>query len=543
MKIFHLCKPYILSQKYTLAAYILIILLTTAIGILPPYIIGSFLDNLIEGAGVYIILRFCAVYAGLNLIKIIKGYILSIMYVKMHTQMGYNFNMDTVEHIQGLSLSYAINQDSAYLSQRISGDTNSLIMFCLSILQNIIKNILLLVIPFVILLTMNWFIAAMMIGFLVVYIAIYFLFRKSIYSASLVLKEARNKFTPKLIEQLKHIKFIKINSVQKEINQRANGGFATVKDAALHNQKINYLYSSSDGVVSTVAQITLFIVGGIQILNGNFTIGMFTIFSSYFAMTLGASKYFFSLGAAYQNALVSYNRIAEILEQKQESRGATVINDVNKISLRDVGFSYCIQPAAAPAKAIIKGLNIEFSKGNIYAISGANGTGKSTLTSLIIGMYIDEYKGCITYNGTDIRNIDMEDVRRKHIGFAEQEPVLVNDSIGYNLNIGHKKHRTLEHYIDILNMRDFVSTNGLDFEINDKNTNTSGGEKQKITILRVLYKDPVVMVFDEPTSALDTPTTKKFMEYMQSVKRDKIIIIITHDEAVKGQCDEVYSLA
>ena len=541
MKIFYLCKPYLLSQKHILASYISIVLLTTAIGILPPYIIGSFLDNLIEGAGVYVILRFCAVYAGLNLIKIIKGYILSMMYVKMHTQMGYNFNMDIVGHVQGLSLSYANNQNSAYLSQRISGDTNSLIIFCITVMQNILTNVILLVTPFIILLAMDWFIAVMMIGFLVIYITIYFIFRKSIYNASLALKEAQNKFFPKLMEQLKYIKFIKINSAKEEISQRASGGFEAVKDAALHSQKINYMYSSSDGIVSTVAQIALFIVGGIQILNGNFTIGMFTIFSSYFAMTLGASKYFFNLGASYQNALVAYNRVDEILSQKQESRGTTVINDVNKISLRGVDFSY-------PAKSIIKGLNLEFSKGKIYAVAGANGAGKSTLISLITGLYIDEYKGTIAYNGIDIRNIDMAAARRNHIGFAEQEPVLVNGSICYNLNIGRtlasdcESNNPLEHYIDILNMHDFVSANGLDFEINDKNTNTSGGEKQKIAILRVLYKNPVVMVFDEPTSALDASTTEKFMRYLQRVSNDKIIIIITHDEVVKGLCDDVYCL-
>ena len=89
-------------------------------------------------------------------------------------------------------------------------------------------------------------------------------------------------------------------------------------------------------------------------------------------------------------------------------------------------------------------------------------------------------------------------------------------------------------------MQGFIAKTGLDFQIND--TVLSGGEKQKIVILKVLNKNPQVMIFDEPTSALDDATTKDFIDYLQSIKNDKIIILITHDEFVKNHCDEVVAL-
>ena len=82
----------------------------------------------------------------------------------------------------------------------------------------------------------------------------------------------------------------------------------------------------------------------------------------------------------------------------------------------------------------------------------------------------------------------------------------------------------------------------LNYVINEESTNTSGGEKQKISILKVLCKDPPVMIFDEPTSALDAEATGRFVKYLQGIKCDRIIVIITHDEAVKKSCDFVVNL-
>ena len=533
MKIFTLCKPYLLSRKFSLLAYILIILLSTAISILSPYIIGDFLDNLIEGADIGVILRFCLIFGGLSVLRIAKGYITAIMHVKLQINMAYDFNRDVLQHVQSLSLSYINHQDSAALSQKIGTDANSLITFCINLLQSFLVNITMLIVPFIILLTMNRLTAMFMVGFIAVYFALYFAFKKPLYNASLAFREAQAKFFSKLLEQLKYIRLIKINSIQQEINQRADTSFIRQLDTAVASQKINYLYSSLDGIISTVAQIALFVVGGIQILYGNFTIGMFTIFTSYFHMMLSSSRYFFGLGAFYQNTLVSYDRIKEILNQHPESQGTMVIGGIEKINLKDVSFSY---KGLAGESKVLNRFNAEFVKGNIYAVTGANGAGKSTLISLIQGLYIDEYEGCITYNGTDIRHINMMAARKNLIGFAEQEPSLIGDSIRYNLSYSGTK---LNDYAEILNMQDFIAKHTLEFEINETNSNISGGEKQKVSILKVLCKNPPVMIFDEPTSALDAQTTEKFINYLQQIKGDKIIIIITHEDVVNGFYDNI----
>jgi len=545
LKVLKFCQPYLLSHKYTLITYIFISLSSTAVVILSPFIVGNFLDALIQGAEISAVLRFCAIFGGLSIIKIIKNYISSVMYVRMWTKMGHELNMYIIRHAQKLSLTYIDQQDTAYLNQKVNGDSNNVIMFCISTLQSILSNVVLFLVPLILLLTINWLISILLMGFLLVFLLIYITFKKHLYTAGLALREAQNKLFSSLFEQLKYIKLIKINSIQPEMNKRADTDFVSMQKAAIHNQKVSYVYSGSENFVSTIAQIILFIVGGIQILAGNFTIGMFTIFSSYFNMILGASKYFFGLGEVYQNTLVAYDRVKEILDQKPETCGVNLISNINKIELHSLEFSYAGQSRDTKA---ISNLNVSFSVGKIYAITGANGTGKSTLVSLVLGLYIDEYKGCITYNDIDIKHIDMRHIRKYFVGFAEQEPMLLKNSVRYNLcydDINDKASdnndmvKALSEHINTLNMQEFISSKGLDFVVNERNANTSGGEKQKIAILKVLYKDPTLMIFDEPTSALDDETTKGLVDYLQKVKKDKIIIIITHDEAVKTLCDEI----
>jgi len=511
-------------------------LISSALGIFLPFIIGRFLDNFVDGANVEDIFRFAFVFGAISVLKILKGYVASIMHVKMESGMSYALNRDTMNHVQNLSLSYINKQDSAYLSQRIGADSGNLITFCIAVLQNIISNAVMVVLPFIILVSMNAFIAVLLIIFFVVYVVLYFIFRKAIYTAGLALKEAQSKFFSRCLERLRYIKLIKINSIHAQMNERTDQSFSVAQNATIHNQKVGYFYSGLDGIVSTIAQIVLFVIGGMQILAGNFTIGMFTVFTSYFNMILNSGRYFFGLGAYYQYVLVAYNRLTEIFEQLPEQYGSRIIKDISKVELCNVNFAYA-------NKMAIDNFNMSFEKGKIYGIVGANGAGKSTLISLILGLYIDEYDGIIKYDDVDIRQINMWAARKELIAFSEQEPLLLGDTIRYNLTFEDAESQlSIDEYINILGMEEFIYERTLDFVINEKNTNTSGGEKQKISILKALNKNSPVMIFDEPTSALDAKTTDKFMQYLGAIKQDKIIILITHDAIVKNQCDEILEL-
>ncbi|MCL1935486.1 MAG: ABC transporter ATP-binding protein/permease [Defluviitaleaceae bacterium] len=541
MKVIRFCSKYILQYKFNFVIYIILVFSVTCMSVVFPYVIGTFIDILTRGAHFDDILNFSIVIASLNLLKIIIQYIITVLYTNIRLNASHALNKSIIIHIQNLSLSYSNDKDNTYLTQRINNDSNNLIVFCISVSQNIISNLIMLIFPFIVMINANKIIAIFMLGFVLMYFIAYLSLKGPFYKSSLASSEAQATFVSSLFEQLKYIKHIKINSLQLIMHKRLNEKFLNLKKAAFYSQKIGYIYSSWDNLISTFAQIFLFIYGGLQVSEGNFTIGIFAIFTIYFNMMLSSGKYFSDIGASYRQALVSYDRIKEILDYTPESIGIYDLEKVNKIQFEDLSFSYS-------GENTLNKINKTFTKGNLYAISGNNGTGKTTFINLMIGLYIDEYIGKITYNDINIRNLNMINIRKKHLGFAEQEPLLLSGSIYFNLFfdnvdfIDNINDKHLDFCLDVLNMNEFIYNLGLDYMINEKNTNVSGGEKQKIAILKVLLKNSDIMIFDEPTSALDLQTTKKFIKYLNEIKKDKIIIIISHDEFIKNNGDEIFDI-
>ena len=536
MKIFSLCKKYLLSHKILLLLYIFLCLVSSLLSIMLPYLSGNFIDILISQRRKYFIYNFCILYGCIGTLKIILGYFCPLLYVKMQVEMGYELNKDIVFHVQNLSLTYIQRQDSVFLSQNINTDSNNLIIFCLTIIQNFLTNALMISIPFFIVLFISPRICIVNIVFLTIYIILYIIFRKPLYKHAFMFKESQSKFFTSLHQQLKKMKFTKLHSAEQVLHDKLKSDFCSLRLGVIEFQKINCLFNSLDNIVLTLSQISFYLLGGLQILAGELTIGMYTIFTTYFSMMINSIRYFFNIGKSYQEALVSYDRIINILNQKTETNGSVQIDKIDKIDIQNLSFSY-------GEKEIIKNLNMTFTKGKIYGIKGGNGTGKTTLINLLLGLYIDEKKGVVLYNGIDISKLDMKKIRRNLIGVSEQEPVMLNSTIDQNLTLSREplNNYKLEKYIKLLHLEQCINKNGLDFVIND-NSNISGGEKQKLSIIRVLLKEPDIMVFDEPTSALDMKSAKCFSDYLLKVRDNRIIIIITHESQLMEICDVIYNL-
>lgn len=252
---------------------------------------------------------------------------------------------------------------------------------------------------------------------------------------------------------------------------------------------------------------------------------MFTVIIKYFNLIINSIRYFFNLGKDYQEQLASYARLEEYLNIKEEYNGKLRLKEINSICIKNVNFLY-------KDKIIFNNFNYEFYKGNIYCIKGKNGSGKSTLINLIIGLLTDEFDGQILYNDLNLKEIDIYNTRKKLIGVVELEPILLNDTILKNITLENESNLCdINNIIEQLNMDSYISSlkEGVNTIIDERNFNISGGEKQKIAIIRALLKHPEVLIFDEPTSALDKASKKSFIKMIERFKNNSIIIIVTHN--------------
>ncbi|OUQ44962.1 hypothetical protein B5E64_11720 [Drancourtella sp. An12] len=182
---------------------------------------------------------------------------------------------------------------------------------------------------------------------------------------------------------------------------------------------------------------------------------------------------------------------------------------------------------------IIQDFNYDFKKGQIYCLQGENGSGKTTLLDLITGMFIGEYEGKIYYNHIDIESLDMKKIRLQRISILEQFPQLIDGNIEENIYLTpfHCKYQSQNVFLKKDNENVVYKGNGV-----------SGGEKQKIGLLRALAKESEVLILDEPTSALDQESKQELFKLLYGLKREKIIIFVSHDIDACSIADQIINM-
>ena len=214
------------------------------------------------------------------------------------------------------------------------------------------------------------------------------------------------------------------------------------------------------------------------------------------------------------------------------------IQKSKELELKDVSFSY------DKKNKIFENLNVKFYENKLVGIQGENGSGKSTLVDLIAG-FLKPSTGSISINSQDIHN-NIKDWR-KLIGYVSQTPFLTSNTIKNNIIFSTEKtidEKRFENSIIQSGVKDFLkkTPNGIESQIGDLGLKLSGGQKQRITIARVLYKDPKIIILDEPTSAQDNKIEDYFLKIINELKKDKIIIIISHSKNIHDVCDINYKV-
>lgn len=545
MKIYRLVKPYLFKYKLHLSLFILISLIMWAVSLSIPYLSAKYIDYI---SGYYKnslhitkdVYFYTLSLLSLWFLEILGSFLSSYYNTKLQCNTVYQLNYGILQHVKRLPILFFNTIKASYLNQRINSDANTVVSFILNNFIQVFMKIATFFVCISILFIINAKIAAALILLLPVYGFIYSKFRKPLYKSSYDNREKQNKLFSRMNEQIDNIKFIKLNSFFKVIDEQLNDSFSDLYRSTMKYARLSYLFSSVDLCITRLCSVLLFFYGGFEVINGRLSVGNFINISSYFSILLGCTSFFLNLGKNYQDSMVAYSRIEEILNLQTEPNGHVKLNKVNEICLKDVNFSY------PNGKNILSDFNYTFKKGNIYCILGRNGIGKSTLISLLSGLFIKQFQGKIFYDLVEMNELDLYYLRETLLGITEQEPVLLGNTIKNNLTIGmdNIEGEKLSIWCREMNLQDFLDNlpDKMDHNVSEKASNISGGQKQKISQTRVFLKEPQVLILDEPTSALDIDSIQRLKVVLQRYKKDKIIIIITHNASLLDIADEVLNL-
>jgi ABC-type multidrug transport system fused ATPase/permease subunit len=279
--------------------------------------------------------------------------------------------------------------------------------------------------------------------------------------------------------------------------------------------------------------------GGKDVINGVWTLGDFTAFILAVQQMYQPIKNFSQLNSTIQQSVSASERVFEILDEEVKvldlPDAKTLDTFSNDITYKNVSFEY------EENKPILKNINLNIKKGQTVAFVGASGSGKSTIANLILRFY-DVNSGEILIDGMDIRNLTLESLRDK-IGVVSQDVFLFNDSIRYNIAYG--KLDATDEEIEIAakaaNAHKFISKmpDGYNTLIGERGMKLSGGEKQRIAIARAMLKNPPILVLDEATSALDSESEKLVQEAIETLMKNRTVILIAHRLSTVINADQI----
>lgn len=534
MKIISYMKKYLCKYKIYLILFILVTIILSSIVLILPILYAKLINTIIYPSSInkkLYVYKFSLIILGLYIIKIVFSFISSMLQTYLGNMLSFQLNRELIKKVQKLPTIKIANTDTTYITHKINSDCYVLANFCLISYINIIINIISLFIILIIVFTLSTKIFLILISVLPLYILIYLIFRNNLFKSNHELKESQNKFFSKLMEQLTNIKFLKTKSLFEYLDVRLITSFKKLTKNLMEYSKISFIFSSAGNIVSQIMDVILILLGGLDVINGVLSIGTFSILSNYFDKIIGSLSSIMNFFSTYQNTLVSLDRLKEIEELEEENIGSNTINNISEIQINRLNFSYNNN------KSIFKNFNYEFKNGQIYLIVGNNGSGKSSLMEIILGL-IQSYDGKVMYNKKNILTLNMYKIRTKNISVVEQEPIILNDTIFNNIVLNNTDYdvEKINYYIEKFNLKCFNKETKLKTYIDS--TKLSGGEKQKIALIRALITKCDLMILDEPSSSLDSTSVSYLKELLCEIKFNKIILLISHDSTFHNIADK-----
>ena len=502
-------------------------------GVAVDYIVGNFnyyVYQLIQQYGPSrTLLLLCIYLVVMTLIKVGVTYGGIYMLVPIRTGVVKDLRNEFNAKLLRLPISLISEERKGDLLARFSGDVAEIEYSIINLLESLIKNPILIIIYLVALFAISWELTLFVL--IVLPIAGYVMgaVGKRLKRDSLEGQTQWGRLMSMVEETLSGLRIIKAFNAEQQISHRftkANEQYRRTISQVYARQGLAHPISEFLG---TTAIAIILWYGGNLIFAGNssITADAFIYYLVVFYSIINPAKELSRASYSIQKGLASMTRIQTILDYPEritDPAKPLPVTFERSISYEDVSFRY-------EEPWVLHNLSLTIPKGQMVALVGASGTGKSTLVDLLPRFY-DVTSGRITIDGTDIRQVRASELREL-IGYVNQTPILFNDTIRNNITFGMERAVSDDEVrtaAEAANATEFIDQlpEGLEYNIGDGGSKLSGGQRQRLSIARALLKDSPILILDEATSALDNVSEQLVQEAIQHLVSDRTTIVIAH---------------
>ena len=353
--------------------------------------------------------------------------------------------------------------------------------------------------------------------------------------------EDNAQLTSYLVESLNGIQTVKAYNAERKANLETEHKFVKLLRSIFNLSLVGNIQSSLKVAIELIGGIVILWVGGVNVIEGNLTMGQLITFNSLLVYFLDPVKNLINLQPQMQTAVVAAERLGEILDldaEKSENEQKKMKPESlgGDIEFKDVDFRY------GTRRLVLENINVHIKQGEKVAFVGESGSGKTTLSKLLLHLYQPE-KGAILINHNNIEDIQIESLRDK-IAYIPQETFLFSGSILENLTLG-MDDVTMDDVIEAAKKaqaHDFINELPLRYEtrLEENGSNLSGGQRQRLAIARAMLKKPDILILDEATSNLDAITERALDTTIREFCQDMTTIFIAHRLSTIKNCDKIY---
>lgn len=489
-----------------------------------------FTNFVYTGDKIDILLKICLVILIVFFLKNLFGYLQSYFMAYVEYSSMNDLRDTAYKHLHKLPISYFKKERVGNLISRFTNDISKIQDSISATFSSLIKEPLTIVVFLIIALSISWqltLFAAIILP--VSMLAIMWIGLKVRKQSTLVQRKIAD-ITSVLQETISGVKVVKAFGMEPYENKKFVKETRSYLKTVLKIVRIRDAASPITEMISIIVGAIIIYYGGILVLkSATISASLFMGFLLAIFQMMKPIKDLSTVNNRIQEAGAAADRIFEILDTVpdiKDSKDARILGEFkNIINFAEVCFKY-----EDSEEWVLDNINLEVSKGDILALVGPSGGGKSTLVDLIPRFY-DPIKGSILIDGEDIRNFTIDSLRGK-MGIVTQETFLFNSSIQDNIAYGLENYPS-EKVIEAAkaaNAHEFImqTPDGYETVVGERGVKLSGGQRQRLTIARAILKNPDIMIFDEATSALDSESEILVQEAIERMMKNRTTFVIAH---------------
>ena len=457
------------------------------------------------------------------------AYLASYFIIPLRTGLVRDIRNQLYDKVVDLNLGFFGKQRKGDIMARMLGDVNEVEVSIMSSIELLSKNPIMIIVYLGVLLLLSWKLTLFVLCVLPFAGLLMGKVGRSLKKSSKDAQSQSGQLLSQIEETLGGLRIIKAFNAEKAVTRNFRHLNDTLRRTVM---KVNRRYTLAHPMSEFLGTATIAIVlifGGMLILNdaGSLSAAEFIYYLVIFYSIINPFKELSKASYSIQKGMASLERIDMILDAvnplKEVANPVEIKPFSSKIEYKNVWFKY-------GEDWVLKDVSLTIKKGQVVALVGQSGSGKSTMVDLLPRFY-DVQKGEIAIDGVNVKDMALYDLR-SYMGNVNQEAILFNDTVFDNITFG-VENATLEQVIEaakVANAHEFIMAmeDGYQTNIGDRGSRLSGGQRQRISIARAILKNPSILILDEATSALDTESEKLVQEALERLMKTRTSIVIAH---------------